>query len=467
MDCFEICLSARARQVAAGLCLCVGLSACSPPAPPPEPPPTPTPEVRASPTPAAPTPTPTPFIPRQRLEVSRLFNDMEVRSLVETHPSDRTAVFNRTQSDSYQLDLTLNVRLPAAAQTVEQIAKNDPTILDVLPGLAVQLANARVSPAFDRLYEYKVENLRRNLGRLDALLNRHNFFDCDTILELENPETGAIAVFSTGDMDVNTDGSDGDRNFVVDGSSQFFQPQTSYRWRKLSDRPNPFLESMRARLAKFEAEYAVAGLSAERNRELEAGIKHATATIYELERFSFLISGNDPTIVLPTFMFREMEGNHAVSVGDYAVVVYNGVVYPAIVGDAGPSFKFGEASVRLCEKINPKSSAFSRPVSSLRVAYIAFPGSAEKPFGPPDLDHWHAKCTELLAASGLSTLPLHRWESLIQPWPTPTPSPTPTPEPTPAMSIEPPSTVAPVDSGVGLPTATDSASPLPSPAPGL
>lgn len=388
---------------------------------------------------------------------------MEVRSLVETHPSDRTAVFNRTQADSYQLDLTLNVRIPAAAQTVEQFTKNDPTLLDALPGLQAQLSNARVSPAFARLYEYKVENLRRNLGRLDALLNRHNFFDCDTILELENPETGAIAVFSMGDMDVNTDGSDGDRNFLVDGSSQFFQPQTSYRWKKLSDRPNPFLEPMRARLAKFEAEYAVAGLPAERNRELEAGIKHATATIYELERFSFLVSGNDPSIVLPTFMFREMEGTHAVSIGDYAVVVYDGVVYPAIVGDAGPSFKFGEASVRLCETINPKSSAFSRPVSSLRVAYIAFPGSAEKPFGPPDLDHWHAKCTELLAASGLSTLPLHRWESLIQPWPTPTPSPTPTP----AEFPEPSPTVDPASSAPVSPTATDSASPLPAPAPGL
>lgn len=433
--------------------LAMVVSACSPPAPPPEPPPTPTPTpvAMASPTPAAPTPTPTPFIPRQRLEVSRLFNDIEVRSRVETQPSDLTAAADRALSDSYQLDLTLKVRLPVAAQTLEQFAKNDPRLVEALPGLAAQLSNASVSPAFDRLYEFKVEHMRRNLGRLDLLLNRHNFFDCDTILELENPENGAIAVLSTGDMDVNTDGSDGDRNFEIDGSSQFFQPQTSYRWRKLTDRPNQFLQSTKDRLAKFKEEYAIVGLPAERNRALEAGIKHAEATLYELDRFSFLISGNDPYIVMPTFMFREMEGTHAVSIGDYAVVVYDGVVYPAIVGDAGPSFKFGEASVRLCEKINSRSSAFSRPVSSLRVAYIVFPGTADKPSGPPDLDRWYDRCAELLAASGLSTLPLHRWESLIQPWPTPTPEPTPvTPStesanPTPSQEISesPPATTNP------------------------
>lgn len=418
--------SAHFRIVVLGVAW--SLSGCGPaPIEPPPPEPTPTVTPTPSPTPPPPTPTPTPFIPRQRLEVSRLFNDIEVQSQVETSPSERTATFERAQPNSYQLDLTLNVRLPIAAQTVDQFVKNDPTIIEALPGLAAQLKNSRVSPAFPRLYEYKVENLRRNLGRLDALLTRHNFFDCDTILELENPTTGAIAVLSLGDMDVNTDGSDGDRNFQIDGSSQFFQPQTSYRWRRQTDRPNQFLTSMEERLAKFREEYAIVGLPVQRNRELEAGIKHAEATLYELNRFSFLISGNDPYIVMPTFMFRELEGRHAVAVGDYAVVVYDGIIYPAIVGDAGPSFKFGEASVRLCQQINPKSSTFSRPVSSLRVTYIVFPGSADQPFGQPNLDHWHQRCGELLAATGLSDRPLHRWESLIEPWPTPEPSPTPLP----------------------------------------
>jgi len=428
MDIFGSQRAGTAAFTVIAMGLTMALTACDPPASAPTPAPTPIPAASPTPPPTT-TPSPTPFIPRQRIEVSKLFNDMQVQSRVETSEGDRTATYDRAQGDSYRLDLAVNVRLPKAVQTVDDFVKNDPRIVDALPGLAAQLSQARVSPAFPRLYEHKVENLRRNLGRLDALLTRHNFFDCDTILELENPDTGAISVLSLADMDVNTDGSDGDRNFQIDGSSRFFQPQTSYRWRSLSDRPNQFLQSIGERLARFKEEYAITGLPVERNRELEAGIKHAEATLYELERFSFLVSGNDPYIVMPTFMFRELEGTHAVAIGDYAVVVYDGVIYPAMVGDAGPSFKFGEASVRICQQINPKSSAFARPVSSLRVAYLVFPGSADKPFGPPDLAHWHKRCSELLAATGLSDQPLHRWESLIEPWPTPTPEPTPAPSP--------------------------------------
>lgn len=364
------------------------------------------------------------MIPRKRVEVARMFSDIEVRSEVLPIESERTATHDRAVPESYSLDIKVNVRLPAPAQTLEHVIKNDPTLIETLPGLVELLPGAKISPAFDRLYEFKIVNLERNIGRLDALLSRHNFFDCDTILEFKNPATGAIALFSLGDMDVNTDGSDGDRNFEIDSSSQFFQPQTSYRWSKTTDRPNQFLEATEERLAKLQEEYAIVGLPAERNRELEASIRHAEATLYELRRFSFLISGNDPYIVMPTFMFREMEGEYAVQAGDYAVVAYDGILYPAILGDAGPSFKFGEASLRLTQQINPRSSAFSRPVSSLRVAYIVFPGSAD-PSGPPDLTHWRERCAGLLAAVGLSEQPLHEWESLIEAWPTPTPEPTP------------------------------------------
>ena len=42
------------------------------------------------------------------------------------------------------------------------------------------------------------------------------------------------------------------------------------------------------------------------------------------------------------------------SIGDYAAVIYNGKIYPAIVGDAGPSNKVGEASARICKELNPE-----------------------------------------------------------------------------------------------------------------
>jgi hypothetical protein len=299
------------------------------------------------------------------------------------------------------------------------------------------LDSAKVSPAFEQLYALKLDYLQARLSRIDALLDRHNFYDCETILELQNPATGRRALFLQGDMDVNTDGSDGDRNFTVEPGSIFFQPQTSYRWKRLTDRPNPFLAPTKEKLAFNRAELAAGKATAERAGILRDAIKRDTAIIYELERYSFLVAGNDPYIVLPGFMLRDAKGPFAPAIGDYAAVVHNGVVYPAILGDVGPSFKFGEAAIRLCQQINPRSHANSRPVSSLKVTYLVFPGTKDAAAGPPDLEKWGARCAGLLAELGLAPTKIHAWESLIQPWPTPTPPPTPTPSPTPFPSPTP------------------------------
>ncbi len=68
-----------------------------------------------------------------------------------------------------------------------------------------------VSPLFAQLYDTKIRMLRENLGRLDLLLSRHNFFDCQTILQLQHPQTHRKALLLQADMDVDADGSDGDR----------------------------------------------------------------------------------------------------------------------------------------------------------------------------------------------------------------------------------------------------------------
>jgi hypothetical protein len=46
------------------------------------------------------------------------------------------------------------------------------------------LTGASVSPFFQKIYELKTNDLQRKLANLDAVLTRHNFYDCQTILEL-------------------------------------------------------------------------------------------------------------------------------------------------------------------------------------------------------------------------------------------------------------------------------------------
>jgi hypothetical protein len=455
----------RDRALLIGLAgVSLALAGCEKPMPPPPPTPTPAPSVTPRPTATprpSPTPTPVPVIDRKRLSVSELFNDIQIVSEIDAVRSPETASQDRTQPGSYGLHLTLKVDVPAPGHTLEQITRNDATLPAALPGLAALLSDAKTSAAFEQLYALKLDYLKARLSRLDTLLDRHNFYDCETILELRNPATGRRALFLQGDMDVNTDGSDGDRNFTVEPGSVFFQPQTSYRWKRQTDRPNPFLAPTQARLAINRAELAKNPAPA-RRAILRDAIERDTAIIYELQRYSFLIAGNDPYIVLPGFMVRNATGPFAPAIGDYAAVVHGGIVYPAILGDVGPSFKFGEAAIRLCQQINPRSTANSRPVSSLKVTYLVFPGTKEAAAGPPDLAKWRARCEELFKDLGLQPSQIHSWESLIQPWPTPTPTPTPTPSPT--ASPSPDSSPSATPSPSASPSPTIPPSPSPSPA---
>jgi hypothetical protein len=429
------------------LTACDPIKPPTPPVPPPTPAPTPTPK-------PPPTPTPIPVVDRKRMDVSELFSDIQVVSKVETVRSDETASLDRTQPGSLRLELTLHADVPVASKTLAQVTRNDDKLPAALPGLEPLLASARVSPAFEQLYALKLDYLKARLGRIDTLLDRHNFYDCETILEMQNPATGRRALFLQGDMDVNTDGSDGDRNFDIVPGSIFFQPQTSYRWKRLTGRPNQFLEITRAKLAANRAEAAAGNANSARQTILREAIKRDTAVIYELENYSFLIAGNDPYIVLPGFMLRGAKGPFAPGFGDYAAVVHNGIVYPAILGDAGPSFKFGEAAIRLCQQLNPRSTANSRPVSSLKVTYIVFPGSKDAAPGPPDLAKWRTRCEELFTDLGVKPASIHTWQSLIKPWPTPTPTPTPTPSPTPTPVATPtPTPPAPAATATPVPTA--------------
>ena len=134
--------------------------------------------------------------------------------------------------------------------------------------------------------------------------------------------------------------------------------------------------------------------------------------IAELKARSFLIAQADPFVVLPLSTRKYLKTDPFIpKVGDYCVVIYEDRMYPAIVGDYGPTTKVGEASLRIAKELNENSSPYRRPVSDLSVSYLYFPGSAEKPFRAPDYDHWHERCTALLEEMGGigEGYTLHRW----------------------------------------------------------
>jgi hypothetical protein len=167
---------------------------------------------------------------------------------------------------------------------------------------------------------------------------------------------------------------------------------------------------------------------------LRNAITQLRAEVDTLKKSSFLIGTTDPSIVIPGAFARDRDGAKA---GDYAVVIFGNGIYPAIVGDIGPNDKVGEASFRIAKEINPQSTPYSRPVSDLKVTYLIFPGSADPPFGPPDLEKLQTRCQKLVDEIGGATVPLHHWENIIPPPPTPTPSPsaTSTSSPAPGASV--------------------------------
>jgi Fungal chitosanase of glycosyl hydrolase group 75 len=421
--------------------------------------------------PAVPTPTGTPEIlptPSRpplisgKLDTAKMWSGITVHAEVDPTPGGAASV-ERSDPQSYVLDLKLNVRVPTPNQTIEELTAVTPQLPKLLPNLAATLTTDSVSPLFRELYEAKVQTLRENLVRLDQLLSRHNFYDCQTILRLRHPETKRKALLLQAEMDVDSDGSDSDRLPVMTDASLNFKPFTSYRWKKKTPQPNAFLAPAEEKLRRYEAEFAAKGLTMERNRDLRSGIQRMRSEVDSLKRFSFLIAATDPYIVLPGSFARAKDAGR---VGDYAVVAFGDQLYPAIVGDVGPNDKVGEASLRIAKEINPLATPYNRPVSDLKVTYLIFPDTADTIFGPPDLENIRARCEKLVKEIGGASVPLHPWQNLIPPPPTPTPSPTATPEVAPTFAFPTASpTESPSASLSASPSPTDSASLIPTTSP--
>jgi Fungal chitosanase of glycosyl hydrolase group 75 len=417
------------------------LTACPGPKPPgPEPSPSPSPTITSTPTPI-PTPTPTPlpetFIPYSRMETAKLFNGMEIHSKVTTVEGP-PAIIERKTPDAYTLELDVQVRVPQAAQTFEQVTATDPLLGMLLPGLKEELAGSKVSNFYHGLYQLKVDAVNRTLVRLDQIVSRHNFFDCNTILELQDQKSNRKALLIQSDMDVNADGSDADRSSDVNGSTANFQPFTSYRWPKRTPKASQFIPEREDKLKQLQSEYEEKTTAPERKKILKEQMDQTLRELNDLKKYSFLIAKADPYVVLPGFMFRQPSHPFLPKLGDCVVVIYQGKLYPALLGDVGPSYKIGEASLRICTQLDPRSNAYNRPASDLNITYLVFPGTAEDPPGPPDLQKLHERCSNLLNEIGGYSGYLWPWEDVLA-----KSSPSPSPSGSPALSVSPQESAAP------------------------
>lgn len=375
--------------------------------------------------PAPPPPLPEGYIPRKEADVATFYNGITIKTKLLTEQGT-FASLERLNPDSYKAEFQLSVRVPKANQTIPELTRINPALPALLPDLEAMLTTAKVSGFYHKLYENKTASIQRDITRLNKILDRHNFFDCETILELTHPTSKRKTLLVQSEMDVVADGSDGDRMATLDeyiSMSDYYQPFTSYAWTKKTKTPNPLLAKWEERLKIAKEQLAVKGLPAEKNRELKALTSQLEIEIKEMKARSSLIAEKDPFIVI-SLVFRgyAATNKHTPQIGDYAVVIYGDKMYPAICGDYGPTLKMGEASLFMAKTINEKATPYRRPESDLKVTYLIFPGTAEKPNNAPNLDHWHEKCSAYLKDIGAPGAghELHRW---VDPFKKPEPPP--------------------------------------------
>jgi hypothetical protein len=389
-------------------------------------------------------------VPQKVIQTGSIFSGINFRTSVET-VQGATSTAERNAADSYTVEVKVKVNVPKPHRELADLEKLNPGLGKILPWLPASLATAKISPEFDAFYRGKIASLRANLNRLDQLISRHNFYDCETILELQSPATKRRALLIQADMDVDTDGSDGDRAAALEsGGSASFQPFTSYRWPRRTQNPNPSAAIWEKRIAETQTRITDPKTPAADLPKLKADLARLRIELRDLQTYSFLTGALDPFIVLPGGMLGR--SGIGAAFGDYCIVIVDDVLYPAIVGDAGPMTKVGEASLRLCRQVAPRANGTTRALSDLKATYIVFPGTAEKPFGPPDYEKWRDRCTALLAEFGGSPAELFTWTDLSKPPVPPVPPAPTTPAPAPpGAPAAPPATSAVTPAAAVLP----------------
>lgn len=370
-------------------------------------------------------------------DVRQLRQGLPLEFKVNSEPG-AAASNERERADSYTARYQLNWSRPQAVTSLEGLQRLNPKLAQLLPRLPQWLAGASISPLYANLYDRKQARLLQDATDLQALLSKHNLYDLETALSLRDPSTKRRMLLMQADMDVVSDGSDGDRlasmpEEIVNSAN--YQPFTSYAWKKTGKAENPMIAGWQKRIQNAEQELAAKDTTAERKDWLKERIAYLKRGIADMRSRSFLIADHDPFIVLPVTWLAADLGADSVRPGDFCVVIHGDRCFPVIVGDGGPNYKCGEASLRLAKEIDARTNPYRRPVTDLKVTYLIFPGSRLEPREAPDYAKWRQTCQQLLAeVGGLgSQVSLHEWTSTLPPAavaPVPVaPSPTPTPAP--------------------------------------
>lgn len=330
----------------------------------------------------------------------------------------RSGSANGTYVDS------MTIQRPRANTSASSLAKINPSLPALLKDYNKLISTAQVSSRFGELYDNKIAGIKK--GKFST---EHNFCDCETVLRIKHPSTGRIALWVQADMDVVTDGSDPVRSpklsdYNLARSSDWYLPETSYRWPKSRSTPrNPLLDYYPQAIKELRQVRAIAvekqkydqgvvwrevikSIDGQIYRLTERGAKDYVKT--GLSKNRYLEATKDPFVVLPVPWVNKSAA-WAPHIGDYAAVIYKNRIYPAILGDAGPSDKVGEASLRIAQALNPKASGRYRAVSDVSVSYIIFPKTAG-PRTAPNYSAWRSKVAALLNdLGGYSTSALHTW----------------------------------------------------------
>ena len=358
-------------------------------------------------------PLPNKFVDYKSIDTVRLWNGIDSNSLMNVIQGG-IASEERTDRKSYTFDFNVNVRIPFPVKDSQGIFSINPNLSKIVPELGDMIKAGKVSGFYHKLYDLKAKRLQQFLTRLNAIPDRHNFYDCETILELVNPRTKRKILFIQSDMDVVSDGSDGDRMPEYDqyiAESTNYQPFTSYGWKKQTVRPNPLLKRWEKKLDEEVKKLEQGKLSSSRVKASKQNIETLKREIADMKSRSFLIARADPFIVIPSWMRMYANQNEfSPSVGDYVAIIFEDRILPAIIGDTGPTWKLGEASLRIAKELNSNATSYKRPVSDLKVSYLIFPESADSP-SAPNLDKWFDKVQLLLGeVGGLGNgFKLYRW----------------------------------------------------------
>ncbi|MDA0811648.1 MAG: glycoside hydrolase family 75 protein [Verrucomicrobia bacterium] len=339
-------------------------------------------------------------------------------------PSERTSDSLRAGGKSYIE--TIEFVRPSAAKTAEQLESINPNLPRVLSGFRKLMESAEVSERYEELYDRKIARLKKG-----ELSTSHNYFDCETALRLVYPDTGRKVFLLQSYMDVVTDGSDPGRASKIEDydlarTSDWYLPETSYTWaRESGSAENPFLhyypsalenlEMMRTQIV--EQSKADPGVvwremlktcDAQISRIKQRGLTSSTKQGLNARRF--LLADRDPFIVLPRTWVNSSSSAWGPMIGDFAAVVFKDRIYPAVLGDAGPADKAGEASLFIAKTLNPKANGTTRAISDVSVTYMVFPKSGIAK-GEPNLKIWREHVIALLEEIGGVSHPsvIHAW----------------------------------------------------------